>query len=104
MIVPLTDKVKVIRPLSPPRFPFSNSLYVDDEQKLMIDAGAGVSAYAELGPHTTDNVDKLEEISKEALKQIEEAKYSSTLKQEDTKEILHLGIAFCGKQIKVSYK
>lgn len=59
MIVPLTDKVKVIRPLSPPRFPFSNSLYVDDEQKLMIDAGAGVSAYAELGPHTTDNVDKL---------------------------------------------
>ena len=52
----------------------------------------------------TDNVDKLEEISKEALKQIEEAKYSSTLKQTDTKEILYLGIAFCGKQIKVSYK
>ena len=52
----------------------------------------------------TDSADKLEEISKEALKQIEEAKYSSTLKQEDTKEILHLGIAFCGKQIKVSYK
>ena len=52
----------------------------------------------------TDNVDKLEEISKEALKQIEEAKYSSSLKQRDTKEILHLGIAFCGKQIKVSYK
>nr|WP_307994509.1 hypothetical protein [uncultured Fusobacterium sp.] len=35
---------------------------------------------------------------------MEETKYSSTLKQEDTKEILHLGIAFCGKQIKVSYK
>ena len=52
----------------------------------------------------TDNIDKLEEISKEALKQIEEAKYSSSLKQTDTKEILHLGIAFCGKQIKVSYK
>ena len=52
----------------------------------------------------TDNVDKLEEISKEALKQIEESKYSSTLKQTDTKEILYLGIAFCGKQIKVSYK
>ena len=52
----------------------------------------------------TDNVDKLEEISKEALKQVEEAKYSSSLKQTDTKEILHLGIAFCGKQIKVSYK
>ena len=52
----------------------------------------------------TDNMDKLEEISKEALKQIEEAKYSSSLKQTDTKEILYLGIAFCGKQIKVSYK
>ena len=53
---------------------------------------------------STDNVNKLEEISKEALKQIEEGKYSSTLKQTDTKEILYLGIAFCGKQIKVSYK
>ena len=52
----------------------------------------------------TNNVDKLEEISKEALKQIEEGKYSSTLKQTNTKEILYLGIAFCGKQIKVSYK
>ena len=52
----------------------------------------------------TDNIDKLEEISKEALKQIEEGKYSSTLKQTDTKEILYLGIAFCGKQIKVNYK
>jgi len=52
----------------------------------------------------TDNINKLEEISKEALKQIEESKYSSTLKQTDTKEILYLGIAFCGKQIKVSYK
>ena len=52
----------------------------------------------------TDNVDKLEEISKEVLRQIEEGKYSSTLKQTDTKEILYLGISFCGKQIKVSYK
>ena len=52
----------------------------------------------------TDNINKLEEISKEALKQIEEGKYSSTLQQTDTKEILYLGIAFCGKQIKVSYK
>ena len=52
----------------------------------------------------TDNINKLEEISKEALKQIEEGKYSSTLRQINTKEILYLGIAFCGKQIKVSYK
>ena len=53
---------------------------------------------------STDNVDKLEEVSKGALKQIEEGKYFSSLKQEDTKEILYLGIAFCGKQIKVNYK
>ena len=53
---------------------------------------------------STDNINKLEEISKEALKQIEEGKYSSTLRQTNTKEILYLGIAFCGKQIKVSYK
>ena len=52
---------------------------------------------------STDNVNKLEEISKEALKQIEESKYSSTLKQTGTKEILYLGIAFCGKQIRVAY-
>ena len=51
-----------------------------------------------------DSVEKLEEVSKEALKQIEEGKYFSSLKQEDTKEILYLGIAFCGKQIKVNYK
>ena len=48
-------------------------------------------------------MNKLEEISKEALKQIEESKYSSTLKQTGTKEILYLGIAFCGKQIRVAY-
>ncbi len=47
---------------------------------------------------STDNVNKLEEISKNTLKQIEDGKYSSTLKQTDTKEILYLGIAFCGKQ------
>ena len=52
---------------------------------------------------STDNVNKLEEISKEVLKQIEESKYSSTLKQTGTKEILYLGIAFCGKQIRVAY-
>ena len=52
---------------------------------------------------STDNVNKLEEISKEALKQIEESKYSSPLKQTGTKEILYLGIAFCGKQIRVAY-
>ena len=52
----------------------------------------------------TDSVDKLEEVSKEALKQIEDKKYDVTLKQNGVKEITYMGIAFCGKQIKISYK
>ena len=53
---------------------------------------------------STDSVEKLEEVSKEALKQIEGKKYDISLKQNGTKEITYLGIAFCGKQIKISYK
>ncbi|WP_246824826.1 PD-(D/E)XK nuclease domain-containing protein, partial [Fusobacterium sp. HMSC065F01] len=49
-------------------------------------------------------VEKLEEVSKEALKQIEAKKYDISLKQNGIKEITYLGIAFCGKQIKMSYK
>ena len=53
---------------------------------------------------STDSVEKLEEVSKEALKQIEAKKYDISLKQKGIKEITYLGIAFCGKQIKMSYK
>ncbi|WP_338957638.1 ATP-binding protein [Fusobacterium vincentii] len=53
---------------------------------------------------STDSVEKLEEISKEALKQIEDKKYDISLKQNGIKEITLIGIAFCGKQIKISYK
>ena len=53
---------------------------------------------------STDSVEKLEEISKEALKQIEDKKYDISLKQNGIKEITFIGIAFCGKQIKISYK
>ena len=53
---------------------------------------------------STDSVDKLEEVSKEALKQIEDKKYDVTLKQNGVKDITYMGIAFCGKQIKISYK
>ena len=53
---------------------------------------------------STDSVEKLEEVSKEALKQIEDKKYDISLKQNGIKEITYIGIAFCGKQIKVSYK
>ena len=53
---------------------------------------------------STDSVEKLEEISKEALEQIEDKKYDISLKQNGIKEITYIGIAFCGKQIKISYK
>ncbi|WP_405353062.1 AAA family ATPase [Fusobacterium vincentii] len=53
---------------------------------------------------STDSVEKLEEVSKEALEQIEDKKYDISLKQNGIKEITFIGIAFCGKQIKISYK
>ena len=53
---------------------------------------------------STDSEEKLEEVSKEALEQIEAKKYDISLKQNGIKEITYLGIAFCGKKIKISYK
>ena len=53
---------------------------------------------------STDSIEKLEEVSKEALKQIEDKKYDISLKQNGIKEITYIGIAFCRKQIKISYK
>ena len=53
---------------------------------------------------STDSVQKLEEVSKEALQQIEDKKYDISLKQNGIKELTCIGIAFCGKQIKISYK
>ncbi|WP_373081608.1 AAA family ATPase [Fusobacterium animalis] len=53
---------------------------------------------------STDSVEKLEEVSKEVLEQIEAKKYDVSLKQNGIKEITYLGIAFCGKQIKIRHK
>ena len=53
---------------------------------------------------STDSEKKLEEVSKEALEQIEAKKYDISLKQNGIKEITYIGIAFCGKKIKISYK
>ena len=52
----------------------------------------------------TDNIEKLEEVSKEALRQIEDKKYDISLKQNGIKDITYMSIAFCGKQIKIEYK
>ena len=53
---------------------------------------------------STDNIEKLEEVSKEALEQIENKKYDVSLKQNGIKDITYMGIAFCGKEIKIKYK
>ena len=53
---------------------------------------------------STDSIEKLEEVSKEALEQIEDKKYDVSLKQNGVKDITYMGIAFCGKQIKIEYK
>ena len=51
-----------------------------------------------------DAENKLEKLSKEAIKQIEEKKYDINLKSKEIKEITSVGIAFYGKKLKVSYK
>ena len=53
---------------------------------------------------STDSIENLEEVSKEALRQIEDKKYDISLKQNGIKDITYMGIAFCGKQIKIEYK
>ena len=53
---------------------------------------------------STDNIKKLEEVSKEALEQIEDKKYDISLKQNGIKDITYMGIAFCRKEIKIKYK
>ena len=53
---------------------------------------------------STDSIEKLEEVSKEALEQIENKKYDISLKQNGIKDITYMGIAFCGKEIKIKYK
>ena len=51
-----------------------------------------------------DNENKLENLSKEAIKQIEEKKYDVNLKSKGIENITFVGIAFYGKKLKVNYK
>ena len=46
----------------------------------------------------------LEKMSKEAIEQIKNKKYDTQLKERGIKEITLLGLAFCGKRMKVSYE
>lgn len=54
MILDLTREVKVIRPEAKSVFPYSNSLFIDDEVRVMVDAGAGGRAYEEIDPKSID--------------------------------------------------
>lgn len=48
MIIPVADRIKLVRPQAKSIFPYSNSLFIDDDIKTMIDVGAGGNAYAEI--------------------------------------------------------
>ena len=52
----------------------------------------------------TDDENKLEKLSEEAIKQIEEKRYDINLKSRGIKEVTFVGVAFYGKKLKVSYK
>ena len=52
----------------------------------------------------TDDENKLEKLSEEAIKQIEEKEYDINLKARGIENITFVGIAFYGKKLKVSYK
>ena len=52
----------------------------------------------------TKNEEDLEKEAKQAIEQIISKKYDVSLKERGIKDIIILGVAFCGKLIKVSYK
>lgn len=48
MIIPVADRIKLIRPEAKSIFPYSNSLLIEDEYCTLVDAGAGGNAYADI--------------------------------------------------------
>ena len=52
----------------------------------------------------TKNEEDLEREAEEAIEQIISKKYDFSLKEREIKDIIILGVAFCGKLVKVSYK
>ena len=50
------------------------------------------------------NEDNLEKVSEEAIEQIMEKKYDVGLKDRGVKDVTFVGIAFCGKIVKVTYR
>jgi len=56
LLIDLTDKIKLLRPEPRASFPYSNSIYIDDDVKTVIDAGAGGRVYGDI---PVLNVDRL---------------------------------------------
>ncbi len=50
MILDVTQRIKLIRPRRTAIFPYSNSVYIDDDLAVLIDAGAGAQAYIDIDP------------------------------------------------------
>ena len=50
------------------------------------------------------NEDDLEKVSQEAIEQIMEKKYDIGLRDRGIKDVTFVGVAFCGKVVKVSYR
>lgn len=48
MIIEITKQIKLVRTAAEVIYPYSNSIFIDDEVKTIIDAGAGGRAYAEI--------------------------------------------------------
>lgn len=54
MLIDITERIKLIRPEGKSKFPYSNSILIEDDVRTVIDAGAGGRAYAEIGPRDVD--------------------------------------------------
>jgi len=48
VLIALTKQIKLVRPEALAVYPYSNSLFIDDATKTMIDAGSGGKAYQEV--------------------------------------------------------
>ncbi|QGT99746.1 hypothetical protein SYNTR_1153 [Candidatus Syntrophocurvum alkaliphilum] len=54
MLIEVNNKVKVIRPKGKTVFPYSNSLFIDDDVSLIIDAGSGGRSYKDIPINKVD--------------------------------------------------
>jgi ribonuclease/clavin/mitogillin len=50
MLIRITPQIILVRPEGKTLYPYSNSLYINDNIKTIIDAGAGGNAYQEIAP------------------------------------------------------